>query len=130
MDNTGEKAICKAKVHKIIYAAGAAGVVLLNVASWRSVRFSDWYIKNIFPVWLNTYARLTSKIPFSVGEIMLILAVAVTVFGIGFWTVNLICRRRYKKAVKRFGSFYAWTVLAVCYVMTLNCFIIDRKSVV
>lgn len=128
MDNTGEKAVCKVKVHKIIYAAGAAGVVLLNAASWRSVRFSDWYIKNIFPVWLNTYARLTSKIPFSVGEIMLILAVAVTVFGIGFWTVNLICRRRYKKAVKRFGSFYAWTVLAVCYVMTLNCFILYHTS--
>ncbi len=128
MDNTGEKAGSKVKMHKIMYAAGAAGVVLLNMASWRSVGFSDWYIRHIFPVWLNTYARLTSQIPFSVGEIMLILAVAVTVVGIGFGIVNLICRRRFKKAVRGFGRFYAWTALVVCYVMTLNCFILYHGS--
>lgn len=128
MDNTGEKAGSKVKMHKIMYAAGAAGVVLLNMASWRSVGFSDWYIRHIFPVWLNTYARLTSQIPFSVGEIMLILAVAVTVAGIGFGIVNLICRRRFKKAVRGFGRFYAWTALVVCYVMTLNCFILYHGS--
>ncbi|MDE7416396.1 MAG: DUF3810 domain-containing protein [Lachnospiraceae bacterium] len=124
MDNTGEKANHKVKVHKMIYAVGVVGVMIMNAASWQSVKFSDWYIKYIFPVWLNTYARLTSKVPFSIGEIMLILAVAVTVFGIGFWLVNLICRQKYKKAVKGFGKFYAWTALAVCYVMTLNCFIL------
>ena len=124
MDNTGEKANHKVKVHKMIYAVGVVGVMIMNAASWQSVKFSDWYIKYIFPVWLNTYARLTSKVPFSIGEIMLILAVAVTVFGIGFWFVNLICRQKYKKAVKGFDKFYAWTALAVCYVMTLNCFIL------
>lgn len=128
MDNTGEKANHKVKMHKIAYASGVVGAVMLNIVSWRSVEFSDWYIKNIFPVWLNTYARLTSKVPFSVGEIMLIMAVAVTVFGIGFWLVDLICRQKYKKAVRGFGQFYAWTALAVCYVMTLNCFILYHSS--
>lgn len=128
MNNTGDKTNYKAKMHKIMFAVGAAGVVMINAASWQSVKFSDWYIKNIFPVWLNTYARLTSKIPFSIGEIMLILAVAVTVFGIGFWALNLICRQKYKKAVRCFGKFYAWTALIVCYVMTLNCFILYHGS--
>ena len=128
MDNTAEKANHKVKMHKVIYALGAAGVIIINAASWQSVKFSDWYIKYIFPVWLNTYARLTSKVPFSVGEIMLILAVAVTVFGIGFWLVNLICRQKYKRAVRGFGKFYAWTVLIVSYVMTLNCFILYHGS--
>lgn len=128
MDNTGEKANHKVKMHKILYAAGIAGVVLINMVSWKSVGFSDWYIRNIFPVWLNTYARLTSIVPFSIGEIMLILAVAITLFGIGFWSVDLICGRKYKKAVRGFGRFYAWTVLAVCYVMTLNCFILYHSS--
>lgn len=128
MDNTAEKTNHKVKMHKIIYAAGVAGVIIMNAASWQSITFSDWYIKNIFPVWLNTYARLTSKVPFSVGEIMLIAAVAVTVFGIGFWLVNLIRRQKYKKAVRAFGKFYAWTALAVCYVMTLNCFILYHGS--
>lgn len=128
MDKMEEKANHKVKMHKIMYAVGVAGVIAINAASWQSVRFSDWYIKTIFPVWLNTYARLTSKVPFSVGEIMLILAVAVTIFGMLFWIVNMICKRKYQKAVRGFGKFYAWTVLVVCYVMTLNCFILYHGS--
>ena len=128
MDCTGEKTTKKVKMHKVMYAVGVVGIVLLNVVSWRSVPFSDWYIKHIFPVWLNTYARLTSKVPFSLGEIMLILAVAVTAFGIVFWLVNKIRRRSYQRAVRGFGKFYAWTVLVVCYVMTLNCFILYHGS--
>ncbi|MDE7031309.1 MAG: DUF3810 family protein, partial [Lachnospiraceae bacterium] len=107
MEKTGEKAKCKVKMHKIIYAAGVAGVVVLNAASWQSVNFSDWYIRHIFPVWLNTYARITSKVPFSVGEIMLILAVALTLFGAGFWLTSLICGRKFRRAVRGFGRFYA-----------------------
>lgn len=128
MDKMEEKANHKVKMHKIMYAVGVAGVIAINAASWQSVRFSDWYIKTIFPVWLNTYARLTSKVPFSVGEIMLILAVAVTIFGMLFWIVNMIRKQKYQKAVRGFGKFYAWTVLVVCYVMTLNCFILYHGS--
>ncbi len=128
MDNNGKNTNQKVKMHKIMFAAGVAGVAGLNIASWQSVTFSDWYIKTIFPIWLNTYARLTSKLPFSVGEIMLILAVAITLSGILFGLVNLICRKRFQRAVCGFGKFYAWTVLAVCYVMTLNCFILYHSS--
>lgn len=128
MDKNGKNTNQKVKMHKIMFAVGAAGVAGLNIASWQSVTFSDWYIKTIFPVWLNTYARLTSKFPFSVGEIMLILAVALTLFGIVFGIVNLVCRRRFQRAASSFGKFYAWTALVVCYVMTLNCFIFYHSS--
>lgn len=128
MDKTEKNANDKVKMHKAVYAAGAAGVVLLNMMSWWSVQFSDWYIRHIFPIWLNTYARLTSKVPFCVGELMLILAVVVTVSGIVFWFVNRVCRQKYKRAVRGFGRFYAWTALIVCYVMTLNCFILYHGS--
>ncbi len=128
MDKERDKTEYKAKLHKKLFAFGVLGVIIINIASWKSVAFSDWYIKNIFPIWLNTYARLTSKVPVSVGEIMLILAVAVTLFGIGFFVWNLICRGKYRQVVRRFGSFYAWTVLVVCYVMTLNCFILYHGS--
>lgn len=128
MDKDREKTKNKVKLHKKLFVLGVVGVIIINIASWMSVAFSDWYIKNIFPIWLNTYARLTSKIPVSVGEIMLILAVAVTLFGIGFFVWNLILRGKYKCAVRRFGTFYAWTALVVCYVMTLNCFILYHGS--
>mgnify|MGYP001156426125 FL=1 len=128
MDRSGGKKVGKEKLHKILFAIGMIGVIILNIASWKSVPFSDWYIKHIFPIWLNTYARLTSMVPISVGEIMLVLSVAITLFGVCLFVYNLICKRKFKKAVRKFGIFYAWTVLIVCYVMTLNCFILYHGS--
>ena len=49
MEKTEEKKNYKAKMHKIVYAVGVLGVIMINIASWNSVGFSDWYIKNIFP---------------------------------------------------------------------------------
>lgn len=111
-----------------IYAIGILGVVILNLAAWKSTEFCDWYIAHIFPIWLNTYARLTSLVKFSVGEVMLLLAVLLTVFGIVFFLWNLCCRGRQKKALYAFGRAYAWIFLGVCYVMTLNCFILYHAS--
>ena len=128
MDRSGGKKVGKEKLNKILFAIGMIGVIILNIASWKSVPFSDWYIKHIFPIWLNTYARLTSMVPISVGEIMLVLSVAITLFGVCLFVYNLICKRKFKKAVRKFGIFYAWTVLIVCYVMTLNCFILYHGS--
>ncbi len=128
MGRSGGKKAGKVKLHKILFAIGMIGVIILNIASWKSIPFSDWYIKHIFPIWLNTYARLTSMVPISVGEIMLVLAVAITLFGVCLFVYNLICKRKFKKAVRKFGIFYAWTVLIVCYVMTLNCFILYHGS--
>lgn len=115
-------------ISKVVFAMGVLGVVVLNLLAWCSTEFSDWYIEYIFPVWLNTYARLTSIASVSVGEIMLILAVGITAFGIGFFIWNLICRGRYKKSLAVFGRAYAWLALAVCYIMTLNCFILYHAT--
>ena len=124
-ENIGKKTI---KFHNIVFLCGIIGVVLLNAAAWQSVAFCDWYIRHIFPLWGNTYGRLTSIVPVSVGEIMLILAVAITLFGIAFSIWNRIRRNRYRKALHYFAKAYAWTALTVCYIMTLNCFILYHAS--
>ena len=116
------------KMHKKTYFLGLVGVAILNGIAWLSVDFCDWYIDNIFPIWLNTYARLTSVVPISVGEIMLALAVLLTVFGIGFFVFNIIKKNKYKYFLKSFGTIYAWIFLVVCYIMTLNCFILYHAS--
>lgn len=123
-----EKAARRKKISKIIYAIGMLGVIMLNYLAWRSREFCDWYIDHIFPVWLNTYARLTSALSISVGEIMLILAVGITAFGIGFFIYNLIRRGKYTTGLLKYGRTYAWIVLAVGYVMTLNCFILYHAT--
>ena len=123
-----EKAARRKKISKIIYVIGMLGVIMLNYLAWRSREFCDWYIDHICPVWLNTYARLTSALSISVGEIMLILAVGITAFGIGFFIYNLIRRGKYTTGLLKYGRTYAWIVLVVGYVMTLNCFILYHAT--
>lgn len=55
----------------LFYLGIAVLVILLNAAAWNSAAFSDWYIANIFPIWVNTYGRITGIFPFSVGEFLL-----------------------------------------------------------
>lgn len=43
----------------------------LNLAAWFSSSFCNYYVMHIFPVWVETYGRLTGMFSFSVGEIML-----------------------------------------------------------
>jgi hypothetical protein len=67
-------------------------------------------------------------IPLSVGEIMLALGVLITLILLILVLTNVILKGRYSKQVKGYGTFYAWLFLVVCYVMTLNCFILYHCS--
>lgn len=118
----------KKKAAAWLYGIGLCGVIILNAVAWLRADFCDWYVSHIFPIWLNTYARLTSCVPFSAGEIMLILAVCITVFGIGFFIINVILHNRFEKAMWRFTKVYSWLLLVVMYIMTLNCFILYHTT--
>lgn len=136
----------------ILFAGIAAAIVALNAAAWCSTAFSDWYIAYIFPVWVNIYGRITGLFPFSVGEWMLgagVLLVALAVL-LGFVCavagaargVRLLYRRQstarqpsagnvgrgFRRFPAGFYRFFAWTLLIVCLVMTLNCFILYHAS--
>lgn len=101
------------------------GIILINLLAWCSSGFCDGYVTHLFPVWVNTYGRLTGIFPFSVGEWMLYLAVL-------YITVNLILcipawflhtRRRGKKLLA-WLAVTPWFVTLVCVLMTLNCTIL------
>lgn len=112
--------------------------VLLNVLSWNSTVFSDFYIENIFPLWVNTYGRLTGIFSFSVGEWLIaagVILVAVAVLllpaaGV-IGLIFLIKKKKYAKWNRLFKGFYGFfgkTFVSVCLVMTLNCFILYQGS--
>lgn len=104
----------------IIYISIAIATILLNVLAWSSKAFCDAYIAYIFPVWVNTYGRLTGVLPFSVGEWLLAAAVVLMVAAV------LLCP--FWKKAKGFYHFLAWLILAVCMIMTLNCSILYHAS--
>lgn len=138
-----------------IYIAIWFLVVLLNVVAWNSTAFCDWYIFHIFPLWVNTYGRLTAIFPFSVGEVMIVAGVCLLVAAILLALFLLILKgveaivskrmrrpmkeceyavgftfftEKAKRAARGFYSFFAWILVAVALVMTLNCFILYHAS--
>lgn len=130
-------------------------VVILNVVAWNSKEFCDWYILHVFPVWVSTYGRLTGLFSFSVGEIMIVAGVVLLALAIViglFWLVvksieasvakkmkkpmkdcdyaigNRIFTEKAKSIATAFYSFFAWVLVVVALVMTLNCFVLYHAS--
>lgn len=128
----------------IIYLAIAVFIGVLNIIAWNNSAFCDTYIRYIFPVWVNTYGRITGIFPFSVGELLLLAGVICIVIFILLLIVNMalgiwsLLRRKgdspmhIKNGLWKFSKgyfcFLGWTVLVVCMVMTLNCFILYHGS--
>ena len=119
----------------IVYISIALLMVLLNVAAWNSTSFCDAYIKYIFPIWVNTYGRLTGMFPFSVGEWLIVAGVVLVGFAVllgVIYVVTGLVRSKDKHPLRKFAGvfyrFFAWTLLAVCVIMTLNCTILYHAS--
>lgn len=115
-----------------IYISIAAVLLLLQVIAWGSRSLSDAYIAYIFPIWVNTYGRITGIFPFSVGEWMIVAGLLVVLLAIlsGCSMLFLRCRHseKYRRIVKGYFRFFAWTLLAVFTIMTLNCTMIYHGS--
>ncbi len=121
----------------LLYMGIGAVTILLNVVAWNSTAFCDAYIKYVFPIWVNTYGRLTGLFPFSVGEILLVSGVLLVVFAAVLWLPLVLLRKGaaakhwifvLRAGIRRFYFFFAWVFLSVCVVMTLNCFLLYHAS--
>ena len=110
----------------VIFLSIVILTVVMNVLAWMSTSFCDFYIANIFPLWVSTYGRFTGMFPFSVGEFMLM---AGCVLVVGMITALVLCVwKKVRRICCRYLVFCAWTTLVVCVVMTLNCFILYHAS--
>lgn len=112
----------------IIPAAMILFSVLLNILARVSWEFSMFYVNHIFPLWVETYGRVTGLFPFSVGEWMLYLAVCLVGILILAGFITLAGRRRlpsrWKKGYGSYAMFLYWVFGIVCVIMTLNCFLL------
>lgn len=151
------------KTAKKLFGLIMAVILLLNAAAWCSAAFCDWYVAYIFPIWVNTYGRITGIFPFSVGEWLiaagLVLVAAALLLGVVWVVTGIVCaiRRAGRRAAERkaseavgiagvwvygrprqtsgfcrfsrgFYRFFAWVLLMVCLIMTMNCFILYHAS--
>ena len=103
--------------------------LLLNVLAWYCTPFCDFYQRWVFPIWVHTYGRVTSLLPFSFGELL----IAVAVFGIPLsllvMIVLLIVKKgRHGRVARVFGFIYGWIIVFILGTETLNCFVLYHTS--
>ncbi len=128
-ENTEESQKRGLKKNSIALISVFGACLLLNIIARLSTPFADFYLDHIFPIWNNTFGRLLSWLPFSLGEILIIIAVAGLPISLIVYIV-LMCIKKGKR--KRVSHIYfkalAWCLAYVLVTETLNCFIMYQCS--
>lgn len=111
----------------------AAVTVCINVLSLLCTPFNDWYLKYIYPAFLNTVGRLANLFPFSIGEWLAFFVINALVI-LALWWIPAVILKICKKGerFRRFTcSLYRVALLAGCIVllyMTLTEFVIYHTT--
>ncbi|MBE6862032.1 MAG: DUF3810 domain-containing protein [Ruminococcus sp.] len=99
-------------------------MLILNIASRLSTDFADFYLMNIFPFLSVPMSFINGIFPFSVGEILIILAILLVVIGIPLTIILLIFMKKSRKTILRvFSLSVLWIFTYIFTTETLNCFI-------
>lgn len=112
-----------------------AASLFLNIAAWCFPSWTECYVDYIFPLWVETYGRITGFFSFSVGEWMLYVGVGLFAVWV-IWGSVLLLISLYRKIrphkntlckhvkFRQFSSFLLWIMGIVCLWMTLSCFLL------
>lgn len=99
-------------------------LLILNILS-RISAFCDIYTEHVFPIWTNTYGRVTGLIPFSVGEVMIVLAIFAVIAAIIIGISLIFLWKQKRKGYKLFAIRYLKGILALAMttglLYSLNC---------
>ena len=100
--------------------------------SWRVDGFSDFYVEKVFPIFLNTYGRISALFPFSIGEMLIYGAVGYTVFTVVIWMCRFVHFVDGKDRLKRFSrinsKIFFKLLIFICLVQVQNCFVLYHTS--
>ncbi len=116
-------------------------VTAVHILAWNSKPFTNWYRLNLFPLWTGIIGRISSLTHGSVGEILIIAGVCLTVAEALLLILFLVKkgfeRIQNKKQAGVSSGFYKWNRRFVCWVLvyiyvteTLNCYVLYHASTV
>lgn len=116
------------KIQRTVIISLTAVCVLLNVLAWNSEKFSRFYMQRVFPKITAPFARLTSGLPFSLGEVLIVIALIGVPLSVIAFIVLMIVKRKNrdaKRTIRRvYGYTYAWIFVYILLTETLNCFVL------
>lgn len=105
-----------------IITAAALALTLTGVTCARlSVGFADWYAFHVYPVLVNVFARISGFFPFSLAELILVLAALLVIFALVYFTVCLVRRKGGRKRFLLSSAATAAAVLSLVAVMFTYC---------
>ncbi len=100
-------------------------LLILNITARCSRAFSDWYVTTVFPFFSSVWARLTGLFPFSVGELLITLAVIVGVPALLAFPFLVGFVKNHRGLILRiYGHSIGWILTWVFTVLTLHFFIL------
>lgn len=110
-----------------VLAALFAVLLLINLTSWISTAFSDFYVQKIYPVYSAIPIRLAGLLPFSLGEIMVIIFALMGIIGIPAVIIFAIVKRHEAEISKRVLAkamrILLWILVFIFAAETLGCFV-------
>ncbi len=104
-------------------------VIILNLLGL-SNSFCDFYIDNIFGIWVNTYGRFSNLFTFSLGEILIAIGIIILIVAVvsGILLIFLRKKSRYRRYAKGFYKFFLGVITGILLIMTLNCSLLYGAS--
>lgn len=101
-----------------------AAMLLMNLAARLSTAFADFYVMKIFRCISVPFAYISGLMPFSAGEVLIILGILFVIFGIPLTVLMFIFGRSFrKKTTMIFSTALVWILTFIFTTETLNCFI-------
>lgn len=102
-------------------------LMLINALSWISTPFSDFYVQKVYPVISAVPVFLAGLIPFSIGEIMVIVFALMGIIGIPTVIIFAIVKRKdsatSKRVLLRSVRILSWILIYIFTTETLGCFV-------
>lgn len=102
-------------------------MILINALSWISTAFSDFYVQKIYPIYSTVPIFIAGLLPFSLGEIMIIVFALMGIIGIPTVIVFAIAKRKdtelSKKVLVKAMRMLCWILVYIFTTETLGCFV-------
>ena len=116
----------KITIYKLYIILGISLVVVINLLAWLCPAFCDWHTLYVTPIIVGIFGRLSNLLPFSLGEIMIVLGIFLVRAAIFIAVALAFLRKKqgYVSFAKRFYKVLAGILVGVCLVMTTNCTIL------
>lgn len=93
MEKSESKKTIKNIKHYIVILILAAFCITTNIIARKSTVFSEWYATSVYPVLVNTLGRFCGLFPFSVFELLIIVAIILVICGITKIIIHMIKHR-------------------------------------